>query len=133
MHALEILLTDVVDYAGLFPPAALGVAEAARNFAEYRAGAARWMLGRFVAPAARLGELADAIGALGPAAPNGAAGPWRVSALASAPLDDAPGAALGASWVSDLAHIAAFRARTGRGAAVDALELRGATPHALAL
>jgi hypothetical protein len=122
MNALEILLGEAVDYAGLFPPAALGMAEAARNFAEYRGGAERWMLGRFVAPAARLGELSEAVDTLGPAVPNGAAGPWRVSALAGAPPD---------AWASDLAHIAALRA-TGR-AAVDALELRGATTHALTL
>jgi len=128
MNALEILLAEVVDYAGLFPPAALGMTEAARNFAEYRGGAERWMLGRFVAPAARLSELSEAIDLLGPAVPNGAAGPWRVSALAGAPLDAAE---RDASWETDRARIAALRA-TGR-AAVDALELRGATMRALTL
>src|SRR5690349_18837193 len=111
MNALEILLTEVVDYAGLFPPAAIGMPEAARHFAEYRGGAERWMLGRFVAPAARLGELSEAIDTLGPAVPNGAAGPWHVSALSGAAPD---------AWEADLARIAALRA--GGRAVVDALE-----------
>lgn len=55
--ALRALLAGVVDYAGLFPPAALDVPEAASRYAAYRAADERWMLGRFVVPAARLTDL----------------------------------------------------------------------------
>lgn len=55
--ALRALLAGVVDYAGLFPPAALDVPEAASRYAAYRDGQERWMLGRFVVPAARLEDL----------------------------------------------------------------------------
>ena len=56
--SIRALLEGLIDYAGVFPPATLPVAEAARNFARYRGGADAWMLARFVFPARRLAELA---------------------------------------------------------------------------
>ena len=56
-EALRALLTKLIDYAGMFPPAALGLAAAARNYAAYREGEYGWMLGRFVAPVARAAEV----------------------------------------------------------------------------
>ncbi len=56
MSALRALLQGTIDYAGLFPPAGLGMAEAVANYAAYRAGSDAWALGRFVFPAARAGE-----------------------------------------------------------------------------
>lgn len=50
-------LASIVDYAGLFPPAELGMAESVREYAGARSGPDRWALGRFVVPAARLPEL----------------------------------------------------------------------------
>lgn len=50
------LLTGLVDYAGLFPPAALPMPEAVANYARYRTSVARPMLARFVLPVARLDE-----------------------------------------------------------------------------
>jgi hypothetical protein len=58
--ALRALLHGAVDYAGLFPPAALDMEEAVRRFAVHHGGPDRWMLGRFVLPAARLDEFASA-------------------------------------------------------------------------
>lgn len=55
--ALRALLTGLIDYAGLFPPAKLPMDEAVRNYLRYRDEAEGWMLGRFICPAARLGEL----------------------------------------------------------------------------
>ena len=69
-----------MDYAGLFPPAKLGMAEAMADYAAYLAGPDSWLLGRFVVPVARLAEF-DAIssGLL----PRGEASePWRLAALA---------------------------------------------------
>ena len=78
MSAAHALLAGLVDYAGLFPPAALPMAEAAAEYARQRAGAHGWMLGRFICPVARLDELAAA------AAPHLAGEPWPISALAGA-------------------------------------------------
>jgi len=61
----EILLADLIDYAGLFPPARLEMLSAVRNYLEYRDGPDAWMLGRFIVPAARRDELDAACAALG--------------------------------------------------------------------
>jgi hypothetical protein len=78
---LRSLLAGSIDYAGLFPPAALDMAAAVRQYAEQRAGPDAWALGRFVVPVARLGELErDAE----PHAPRHPAEPWRLTALLGA-------------------------------------------------
>ena len=56
-ETLRILMNGLIDYAGLFPPAALDMAAAMNSYAEYRKGEYAWMLGRFVVPAARKGEV----------------------------------------------------------------------------
>ena len=61
MNAVRALLTGVVDYAGLFPPAALDMSTAVRNYVAYRSEPSSWMLGRFVVPVARLDELAAVV------------------------------------------------------------------------
>lgn len=55
--SLRTLLTGLIDYAGLFPPARLPLDQAIRNYARYRQEDDAWMLGRFIVPAARLEDL----------------------------------------------------------------------------
>jgi len=55
-EALAELLRGLIDYAGLFPPASLDLAIATANYTRYRQGPHAWMLGRFVIPAALVGE-----------------------------------------------------------------------------
>ena len=55
--SLETLLAGLIDYAGLFPPAALPMEQAVANYRRYRGGEHAWMLGRFVVPAARAAEV----------------------------------------------------------------------------
>src|SRR5690606_19531676 len=74
-RAARVLLSGIVDYAGLFPPAALTMWSAVQNYAAYRSGVDAWALGRFVAPAVRLHELATAIAGLDP---EGTFAGWRV-------------------------------------------------------
>jgi hypothetical protein len=76
--ALRTLLDGTVDYAGLFPPAALAMEPAVRAFAEYARSADAWALGRFVVPVGRLAELESAAAGLAPRRPDA---PWRLSAL----------------------------------------------------
>ena len=61
MTALRALLAGIIDYAGLFPPAATDMPDAVRNYAEYRAHDDAWMLGRFVLPVTRLEEFRAAL------------------------------------------------------------------------
>jgi hypothetical protein len=55
--SVRAFFEGIIDYAGLFPPARLSMAEAFRNYASYRVQPEAWMLGRFVCPASRLEEL----------------------------------------------------------------------------
>jgi len=75
----------LVDYAGLFPPAASTMNESVASYAEHRAARDGWMLGRFVVPVERLDELVSAAGSL-VAEPLEA---WRLSALIGADSDAA--------------------------------------------
>lgn len=51
---IRTLLTDILDYAGLFPPAVLEFDDAVRKFAAYRRCPESFMLGRFVCPIDKL-------------------------------------------------------------------------------
>ncbi|HYI07456.1 MAG TPA: hypothetical protein VEK57_00170 [Thermoanaerobaculia bacterium] len=57
--SLRALLEGLIDYAGLFPPAALSMQDAVRNYARYREEEYAWMLGKFVVPAERVGEVPE--------------------------------------------------------------------------
>ena len=113
---LRALLERAVDYAGLFPPAALDMERAVRQYAAHRRSPARWLLGRFVLPAARLDEFAVAA-----ERHRQLAEPWRLSALVGPDTED------------DLARVAQFNAAAGRGdPTVDTVEGRAATPAGIA-
>ncbi|KEQ23008.1 hypothetical protein [Paenibacillus tyrfis] len=57
ISSAKALMEQLLDYAGLFPPAALPLEQAVRNYAAYRDGRDAWMLGRFIIPAAQLEKL----------------------------------------------------------------------------
>jgi hypothetical protein len=107
------LLAGLIDYAGLFPPAALAMNDAVTEYARWRRSPEAWMLGRFVLPAARLVELSGAADAALPE--PGSGGPWRLSALVSA---DAHG---------DAALVTSFNTSQAGRAIVDTVELKAAS------
>jgi hypothetical protein len=87
MHlSFKYLLHRLIDYAGLFPPAALDMTSAVRNYAAYYSGEQAWMLGRFVVPVARLNEFRQAAAGLLPDGGWEGDDYWRLSALAGADL-----------------------------------------------
>lgn len=110
------LFSEIIDYAGLFPPAKLPMDEAFRRFLAHRAGAEGWMLARFVCPAARLAELAPLIEDA-----ESDPGPVRIAVL-GAGGDDPP--AFSASIENDAASMRDFRDRLGAAAIVDAFEVK---------
>jgi hypothetical protein len=59
--SVRAALGALIDYAGLFPPAQLSLAQAASEYRAARAGAHAWMLGRFILPAQLLTEAASTI------------------------------------------------------------------------
>ncbi len=111
-ESARALLAGLVDYAGLFPPAALSMDEAVAEYARWRRSPEAFMLGRFVVPAARLVELGAAAEAHLPVAGTG--DPWRVSAL------------LGADPHGDAARVESWNASHAGRAVVDAVELKAA-------
>lgn len=59
LGGLRVLLNEIVDYAGSFPPASLPLVTALEKYAACRESEWSWLLGRFVCPAARLQELSN--------------------------------------------------------------------------
>ena len=57
--SLTALLSEIVDYAGLFPPSEVSMQVAVQNFNSYIRGEHAWMLGRFVVPVGRLEEFSE--------------------------------------------------------------------------
>ncbi len=79
MKAVDALLSGLVDYAGLFPPAKEDMRDALEKYASYRASEDSQALGRFIVPVSRLNELEDEANELMPRDPG--AEPWRLSVL----------------------------------------------------
>jgi hypothetical protein len=106
--SLSILMEGLIDYAGLYPPASLGMEEAVRNFAAYRRSAEATWLGRFVVNAARLPEFAVAR-----QAGREDSDTWSVSAL------------VGPDFDTDFGAVASFRkGPAGSLAHVDSVEFK---------
>ena len=80
------LMTHLIDYAGLFPPAALRMTSAVANYGTYRAGENAWALGHFIVPASRLEEFESEIREYLPALDDDH--PWLLSALCGPALED---------------------------------------------
>lgn len=110
------LLTGVVDYAGLFPPAALPMAAAVAEYARARSSDGAWMLGRFVLPAGRLAEFGAALATTQPPRT-----PWRVSALVGDHAD-ADVATVTTVNASPLGAVAIVDAVESKPAAVDGVD-----------
>ncbi len=109
-QALHQLLSGLIDYAGLFPPAALPMGPAVEEFARQRGGSDRWALARFVVPANRLDEFSrEATDLLSPKTLDA---PWQLSVLAAGDLEAASAA------------IASFDCQHAGRVVVDAIETR---------
>lgn len=89
LTSLKALLSSVVDYAGLFPPAKLDMEQAISNYAQYQATPYNWMLGHFVVPASRLDELEELL-------PRFALKQWSIAAILSGDVE------LQLDWVHSL-------------------------------
>lgn len=56
-ETLRILLRNILDYAGLFPPAQLSLEESFANYLTYLGNVHNWMLSKFICPGTMLVEL----------------------------------------------------------------------------
>jgi hypothetical protein len=108
LESIKALLSGAIDYAGLFPPSQLSMADAVVNYAKYRGSEHSWMLGRFVVPVARLDELRETASQFVEA--EGRA--WQISALAAEDIYDT------------LKRLTAFNSTNAGGFVVDSLEVK---------
>jgi hypothetical protein len=118
LKSVDALITGLVDYAGLFPPAGEDMRRSLERYASYLEGPDRLALGRFIVPISRLKELEDSGSDL--MQPGDSSEPWRLSVLVA---DDVRGAA---------AEMLEFNDRhspeSGAGRAViDVVELKAST------
>src|SRR5262245_19391268 len=116
LPSVRAMFSNIIDYAGMFPPAQLPLEEAIRNYARYRQEPESWMLGRFVCPAARLAELSPFLDELFRNGP-----PLAVCALGKGgnSIDE-----FFTSLASDLDEVVGFRRRHGQRVVVDTYEVR---------
>jgi hypothetical protein len=118
LQPLRTLLARVIDYAGLFPPASLAMPDAVRNYASYLKQPDRAFLGRFICPAARLGELAQAMERQFHAVRRG---DWSLSLLATGGRD---GAEFLSALKQDLQHVQASQMKYPQVVQGDVFEAR---------
>ncbi len=58
VKSLQLFVSKLIDYAGLFPPASLDLKSAFYNYLSYISGSPyTWMLAKFICPASKLSEL----------------------------------------------------------------------------
>ena len=79
MRAVDALLDDLVDYAGLFPPASESMKQALAAYASYLNGPDRHALGRLIVPLSRLKEFEAAASEFLPRQPE--TPPWKLSVI----------------------------------------------------
>ncbi|MBX3358956.1 MAG: hypothetical protein KF745_11080 [Phycisphaeraceae bacterium] len=87
-RSLRSLLTGLIDYAGLFPPAKLPMKAAVDAYAKHLTADHAWMLGRFICPVSRFEEFRQAATPHLSRDMTGAVPPWRVSALIDGDLNE---------------------------------------------
>lgn len=121
MESASALLRDLIDYAGLFPPASLNMVSAVTGYDEYLQSEWKWVLGRFIVPVARLEEFKEALAGLETLKTRNGFTNWRLSAL------------LGAEVVDDMARVRTFNtreadSRSARRSAIESLEMKVSTP-----
>jgi len=118
LNASGVLMRELIDYAGLFPPASVSMAQSVANYAAYLESRWNWVLGRFIVPCTRLGEFEKELSAL-PVSPREGASSWRLSVL------------IGADAACDVSRIHEFNAqgvKAGRRAVIESVEVKVASP-----
>ena len=111
-ESVRILLNEIIDYAGLFPPSQVSMSEAVLNYATYRHSNYGWMLGRFILPVSRLDEFYESAREF---LPRGREAAWRLSVLA------------GEDVSATIRSINEFNRKHSDTAVCDVLEVKAAT------
>lgn len=112
MESVRVLLSEIIDYAGLFPPSQVSMAEAVLNFATYKNSNYGWMLGRFVVPISRIDEFIESAGEIVSRDVNGG---WRLAVVAGEDINDT------------IRRVMDFNREYGPGVVIDVLEVKANT------
>src|SRR5207237_9394755 len=112
--SLRALLAQVIDYAGLFPPASLALEPALQNYSEYIRTPDAWMLGAFILPVAEFGAAARSFSQFD------SQNPLRISALGPK-TDNAE--RLCAPRSAAMEAINCFQANSGAAASIEQFEM----------
>jgi len=111
-ESVRILLNEIIDYAGLFPPSQVSMTDAVLNYTTYRHSNYGWMLGRFVLPVSRLDEFYESAQEF---LPKNGKNVWKLSVLAGEDLN------------ATVRTINDFNRRHSERAVCDVLEVKAAT------
>jgi hypothetical protein len=115
-ESVRILLSEIIDYAGLFPPSKLSMPEAVINYATYKNSNYNWMLGRFVCPVGRLEEFLESARDFFSRDEKGV---WKLSVLA------------GDDIYETIRRIEDFNLNNAPSVVCDTLELKAETPETI--
>lgn len=85
-EAIHALMSGLIDYAGLFPPAKLPMPASVEKYAQYAASNEAWMLGRFIVPVSKIEDFRKAAAAHLPKTKG--SDPWLISAIIDGDLDE---------------------------------------------
>jgi hypothetical protein len=107
--AVRAAFAALIDYAGLYPPAQLPMADSVAEYIAAAAGSHAWMLGRFIVPVSRLDELLKMVKGEPPA----------LSVIVDAGLDPRTWLPNVQSALAQIAHVRATETRVR----VEALEI----------
>lgn len=128
MQSIHGLMSSVIDYAGLYPPAQLEPAVVVRHFTEVISSPRAWMLGRLVWPADKLDTLSELAHGNAPRVePPSTEGAWAITCVLSP--------AGTTECLRELAAVDAFNDRqSSEGEAamrIDSLEMRAGSVSAV--
>jgi len=126
---MKVLLNGLIDYAGLFPPAQLSMADAVAEFARQRRSPHAFALARFICPLTRIDEwtaaAANHLATEKPPADQPAPDAWGLSVLLDGPLD----AALAAIERFNDHHALGAQHKHAHSAVIDTIEIKVQTPE----
>ncbi|MEM7783102.1 MAG: hypothetical protein AAF623_07095 [Planctomycetota bacterium] len=119
MNALQELLTNTVDYAGLFPPASLSLDQVVANYSQYQASDEKSMLARLILPANKLQAFEKEV----QSSPDVTGLPWKISGLVP-PIQFNNGTASAEALENALATIQKFNSDHSDIGQVDVVEVK---------
>ncbi len=112
VESVKVLLSEIIDYAGLFPPSQVSMQEAVLNYATYRNSNYGWMLGRFILPVSRLDEFLSCAKDF---VTHEGSDPWRLSVLAGEDINET------------IRQVTDFNRENSGGVIVDVMEVKANT------